>query len=47
MYATGSCQAHDTIEPGLAVVVSAWLELPEAIRDGIVAMVKAASGGGK
>ena len=42
-----SCQAHDTIDPGLAAVVAAWPELPEAIRAGIVAMVKAASGSEK
>ena len=29
--------------PDLAVVVAAWPELPEAVRAGIVAMVKAAS----
>ncbi len=29
-------------DPGLAAVVEAWPELPEAIRTGIVAMVKAA-----
>ena len=33
-------------DPGLAAVVAAWPELPEAIRAGIVAMVKAASGKG-
>ncbi len=32
-------------DPGLAAVVAACLELPEAIRAGIVAMVKAAPGG--
>jgi hypothetical protein len=39
---------HDTrnIDPDLAIVVAAWPELPEAIRAGIVAMVKAASGAG-
>ena len=31
-------------DPHLAAVVAAWSELPEAIRAGIVAMVKAASG---
>ena len=31
-------------DPDLAVAVAAWSELPEAIRTGIVAMVKAASG---
>ena len=29
-------------DPDLAAVVAAWPELPEAIRTGIVAMVKAA-----
>ena len=33
-------------DPGLAAAVAAWPELPEAIRAGIVAMVKAASGKG-
>jgi hypothetical protein len=37
---TDTCQ----IEPDLAAVVAAWPELPEAIRAGIVAMVKSASG---
>jgi len=30
----------------LAAVVDAWPDLPEALKAGIVAMVKAASGGG-
>jgi hypothetical protein len=30
-------------DPDLAAVVAAWPELPEAIRAGIVAMVKTAS----
>jgi hypothetical protein len=33
--------------PDLAEVVAAWPELPEAVRAGIVAMIRAASGGGK
>jgi hypothetical protein len=35
---------HDTCpsDPDLAVVVAAWPSLPEAIRAGILAMVKAA-----
>ncbi len=33
-------------DPDLSAVVAAWPELPEAIRAGIVAMVKAASGKG-
>jgi len=46
------CVAHhlptDTCktDPDLAAVVSAWPDLPEAIRSGIVAMVKAASANG-
>jgi hypothetical protein len=32
-------------DPGLATVIGAWDELPEALRAGIVAMVKAASKG--
>jgi hypothetical protein len=31
-------------DPDLAAVISAWDRLPEAVRAGIVAMVKAASG---
>jgi hypothetical protein len=31
-------------DPDLAVVVAAWPELPEAIKAGILAMVKAAAG---
>ena len=31
-------------DPDLAAVVAAWPELPEAIKAGILAMVKAASG---
>ncbi len=31
-------------DPGLAAVVAAWPDLPEAIKAGIVAMVKAATG---
>jgi hypothetical protein len=36
---------HDTCQtdPDLAAVVAAWDRLPEAVRAGIVAMVKAAS----
>ena len=33
-------------DPDLAALVAAWPGLPEAIRAGIVAMVKAASGKG-
>jgi hypothetical protein len=35
---------HDTCQtyPDLAAVVDAWPELPEALKAGIVAMVKAA-----
>jgi hypothetical protein len=38
---------HDTCQndPDLATVVNAWDRLPEAVRAGIVAMVKAASKG--
>ena len=38
--ATDACQTN----PDLAAVVDAWDRLPEAVRAGIVAMVKAASG---
>ena len=39
---------HDTCttDPDLAAVVDAWPDLPEAIRAGILAMVKAALGKG-
>jgi hypothetical protein len=30
-------------DPGLATVIDAWERLPEAVRAGIVALVKAAS----
>ena len=33
-------------DPGLAAVVDAWPDLPEAIKAGIVAMVKAVPGKG-
>jgi hypothetical protein len=38
---------HDTCQtdPDLARIVDAWPTLPEAVRAGIVAMVKAASRG--
>jgi hypothetical protein len=39
-----SCHAFATFPPGLAAVVAAWPKLPEAIKAGILAMVKAASG---
>ena len=38
--ATDTCQT----DPDLASVVDAWDRLPEAVRAGIVAMVKATSG---
>jgi hypothetical protein len=34
-------------DPDLAAIVAAWSELPEAIRAGIMAMVRAASGSGE
>jgi hypothetical protein len=37
------CQAYVTTDLDLAVVVDAWPDLPEAIKAGIMAMVKAAS----
>jgi len=37
------CPPHVTNDPDLAAVAEAWPELPEAIKAGIVAMVKAAS----
>ncbi len=40
--ATDTCQT----DPGLALVNAAWDRLPEAVRAGIVAMIKAASGQG-
>ena len=40
--------ASATAPPGLAEVVAAWPDLPEAIRAGILAMIRSASakGGG-
>jgi hypothetical protein len=37
------CGAVTTIEPDLASVIEAWATLPDALKAGIVAMVKAAS----
>jgi hypothetical protein len=42
-YATESATNSLNDDPDLAVVVAAWPELPETIRAGIVAMVKAAT----
>jgi hypothetical protein len=46
--ATGLCHAHDTpdgdSDPDFADVIAAWPSLPEAVRAGIVAMVRASSG---
>ena len=39
---TGHSTTSCTNDPDLAAVVEAWSELPEAVRAGIVAMVKAA-----
>jgi hypothetical protein len=39
-------QADVTNDPGLGALMNAYIELPEAIRAGILAMVKAASGSG-
>jgi hypothetical protein len=41
--ATRVCQPAVVDDPELAAVVSAWPELPEAIRTGIVAMSRASS----
>jgi hypothetical protein len=37
------CGAVARIEPDLASIVEAWATLPDALKAGIVAMVKAAS----
>ena len=44
--ATGHQLATDTrqADPDLATVINAWDRLPEPVRAGIVAMVKAAAG---
>ena len=34
-------------DPDLTAIIDAWDRLPEAVRAGIVAMVRAASGGGR
>ena len=44
--ATSLPHFNSNLPPELAEVVDAWPELPEAIRAGIVAMVRAASGNG-
>ena len=36
------CAAETPVDPSLAAVVAAWTELPEPVRAGMVAMVKAA-----
>ena len=41
----GLCQTPVETDPDLAKLVTAWPTLPEAIKAGIVAMVKAAKGG--
>ena len=41
--ATRSCQPHVAMDPDLAAVVDAWPDLPEAIKAGILAMVRTAS----
>lgn len=43
--ATGTISG--TTEAELALLVDAWPELAEAVRVGILAMVKAAKGGGR
>ncbi len=43
-YTTTIVSIRSHHDPDLAAVVDAWPELPEAIRAGILAMVKAASG---
>jgi hypothetical protein len=44
--ATRLCQHHVTTDPDLAAGIDAWPNLPQAMRAGIVAMVKAAWGAG-
>jgi len=39
--ATQLCQGGVTTDPGLAAVLEAWPNLPDAIKAGVVAMVKA------
>jgi hypothetical protein len=41
--ATDTCQA----DPDLARIAEAWPGLPDAIKAGILALVKAAEGGGR
>jgi hypothetical protein len=40
---SGATKPNPEIDPTLATVISAWPTLPEAIRAGIVAMVKASA----
>jgi hypothetical protein len=37
----------ERIEPDLQAVIDAWSDLPEALRQGILAMVRAGTGGGR
>jgi hypothetical protein len=39
-------QRAESNDPDLAVINAAWPTLPEALKAGILAMIKAASGGG-
>ena len=43
--ATAPAMPPAPLDPELAAVVAAWAGLPAAIKDGIVAMVKAGAGG--
>jgi hypothetical protein len=40
----GNSADCSALPPDLALVVSAWVQLPEAVRAGILAMVKASGG---
>jgi hypothetical protein len=42
--ASGACRKSPVFEPDLQVLIDAWPTLPEALRCGILAMVKAAKG---
>jgi hypothetical protein len=41
---SGALNAAEPVDPGLAVVVASWQELPKVLRAGIVAMVRGAGG---
>ena len=41
----GQNDAEESVDPDLALVVQSWNDLDDSLKQGIVAMVKAAGGG--